>query len=365
MAERSMERRGHVSLELPASETPELLPRELVWIYPWAPLAAAPLLIDGLFSMPREQALLQVAASCIPFFSLAALFHVLYRTVMPALVRRTRSLAQEVGLHLAVVTSVSVVTAAAVLPVHNLLCRHSPGLLEFGLSCTLISTAFVLPSLVSQRLRTQALRIERRAQAERQAALRAQLEALQARTNPHFLFNSLNLVATLIPEDPELAERTLERLADLFRYALESSKTPLVPLRREVEMVRDYLAVQQARYGTRLRCSVDVDERALSAQVPPLLLQPLVENAILHGLASRKQVHVHVRVRYTPERLLLDVQDDGPGPGGSEHRGSQTSVEELRARVRLLYGEQGAFSLEPAPGGGCVARLALPAGAAA
>lgn len=360
-----MEGRGHVSIALPASENPPLLPRELVWIYPFAPLATAPLLIDGLFSMPREQALLQLAASCIPFFALSATFHILYLTVMPALVRRMRGLAQEVVLHLSVVTAVSIVVSALVLPAHNWLCETGPGPLEFGVICTVISTAFVLPSLIIQRLRARALRTERQAHAERQAALRSQLEALQARTNPHFLFNSLNLVATLIPEDPELAERTLERLADLFRYALESSKTRLVPLQREVEMVRDYLAVQQARYGPRLKSSVELDDRALAVQVPPLLLQPLVENAILHGLASRKQVHVLVRVRYTPERILLDVQDDGPGPGASEHRGSQTSVEDLRARVHLLYGEQGAFTLEPAPGGGCVARIALPAGAAA
>lgn len=352
--------RQQVELTPPGAQP--LLPREMVWLYPLAPLAAAPLLVDGLLSLPLGEALHQLAATCVPFASLSLTFHVLYLMVMPWLVRRVRRPSAEALLHVAVVTAVSVVVAAAVRPLHDLLCNKAIPLLDFTLTCIIISGVFVLPALVIQRLRTRALAVERQAQAERQAALRAQLEALQARTNPHFLFNSLNLVATLIPEDPVLAERTLERLSDLFRYALESSRTRLVPLEREVDMVRDYLAIQQVRHGTRLTTSVELDARAAHVQVPPLLLQPLVENAILHGLASRRQVRVHVRVRCEGERVLLDVQDDGPGPGASEHRGSQTSVKDLHARVRLLYGEHGVFALEPAPGGGCMARIALPIG---
>lgn len=347
------------------AEEQRLLPREMVWLYPVAPIAAAPLLAEGLLSMPWREALLQLGGIAIPFAALSLTFHALYLTVMPGLVRRTRGQAQETLLHVATVIVVSVVMAAAVHPLKNLLCLHAPPLLDFTVTCIVISAVFVLPAVTIQRLRNRALAVERQAQAERQAALRAQLDALQARTHPHFLFNSLNLVASLIAEDPDLAERTLERLADLFRYALESSKTPLVPLQREVDMVRDYLAIQQVRFGKRLRTSVELDAHAAPVRVPPLLLQPLVENAILHGLASRQQVSVHVRVHHADGRVLLDVQDDGPGPGASEHRGSQTSVSDLHARVRLLYGEQGAFALEKAPGGGCMARITLPAGAAA
>jgi two-component system sensor histidine kinase AlgZ len=342
-----------------------LMPREMVWLYPLAPLAAAPLLVDGLLSMPWREALRQLASICVPFASLSFTFHLLYLKGLPALVRRTGGGARELLLHLATILGVSVTVAALVKPVHDRVCMNPVPLLDFSVVCTLISGIFVLPALTIQRLRDRALAVERQVQAERQEALRAQLEALQARTHPHFLFNSLNLVATLIPEDPELAERTVERLADLFRYALESSRLRLVPLQREVDMVRDYLAIQQVRFGRRLKTSVELDARAAHVQVPPLLLQPLVENAILHGLASRQQVSVHVRVRLEGERVLLDVQDDGPGPGASEHRGSQTSVSDLHARVRLLYGEKGAFALEPVPGGGCMARLALPAGGGA
>lgn len=354
---------GPPGLALPGEQ--RLLPREMVWLYLLAPLAAAPLLVDGLLSMPWKDALRQLASTCIPFASLSLTFHLLYLHVMPGLVRRTRSRTGELVLHLATIAGVSVAVAALVHPVHEWVCLHSTPLLDFSVVCTIISGVFVLPALSIQRLRNRALAVERQAQAERQAALRAQLDALQARTHPHFLFNSLNLVASLISEDPELAERTLERLADLFRYALEGSKVRLVPLQREVDMVRDYLAIQQVRFGKRLSTSVELDARAAHVQVPPLLLQPLVENAILHGLASRKRVSVHVRVRLEEERVLLDVQDDGPGPGASEHRGSQTSVSDLHARVRLLYGERGAFALEPAPGGGCMARIALPAGSVA
>ena len=347
------------------AEEQRLLPREMVWLYPVAPLAAAPLLAEGLFSMSWREALQPLGGVALPFAALSLTFHVLYLTVMPGLVRRTRSPSQELLLHVATVVLVSVVMAAAVHPLKNLLCDHTSPLLDFTVTCIIISAVFVLPAVTIQRLRNRALAVERQIQAERQAALRAQLDALQARTHPHFLFNSLNLVASLIAEDPDLAERTLERLADLFRYALESSKVRLVPLQREVDMVRDYLAIQQVRFGQRLRTSVELDARAALVQVPPLLLQPLVENAILHGLASRKQVSVHVRVHSEEGRILLDVRDDGPGPGASEHRGSQTSVSDLHARMRLLYGEQGSLALERIPGGGCMARIALPAGSAA
>ncbi|WP_224371744.1 sensor histidine kinase [Hyalangium versicolor] len=340
----------------------ELLPREMVWLYPLSALAAAPLLKHDLFSVPLDVALGMLVTAFMPWVVLSPTFHLLYRWVMPGLLRRLRSPAARGALHLVVTFAVAIGMAWLMRPWMGRYGGSPNGPLHFYVTCVIISGAVLFPALIVQRLRNRALLSERMAQAERQAALQAQIEALHARIQPHFFFNTLNAVASFIPRDPELAERTLERLADLFRYALESSKTRMVPLRREVDMVRDYVAIQQARYGSRLKVELEFDEGSAGFHVPPLLLQPLVENAILHGLANRQQLHVSIRIRREENRVTLAVEDDGPGPGASEHRGTQTSVRDLRERVLLVYGERGAFKLEPASTGGCRALLALPLG---
>lgn len=348
----------------------DLLPRELPWLYPIAPLAAAPLLLGNLFELPLDTALLRIAGVYVPFLLLSGAFHALYFWVLPKVVPRLSTPLARGTLHVVVTTAVPLLLAPSIFELKGLLFKRMAdptgvALAKFTLECIIISWIYILPALIVQRLRNKAWNIERMAQLERQTALEAQLKALQGRTNPHFLFNSINTVASLIPENPELAERTLERMADLFRYALDSSKTRLVTLQREVEMVRDYLEIQSARYGSRLSTRVEFDERAAGLEVPPLILQPLVENAILHGMAHRRSGSVIVRVRHEGERVSLEVLDDGPGPGASEHRGSQTSVEDLRERLHLLYGERGVLALETAPGGGCIARMAIPVEGAA
>jgi two-component system sensor histidine kinase AlgZ len=279
---------------------------------------------------------------------------------MPRLLPKVPRAWQRGALHLLLTSVVAGAVAFAVLPLHNLAADKVLPADRFVATSVLLSWALVFPALAIQRLRMKAQQTERLAQLERQAHLEAQLQALQARTNPHFFFNSINTVSSLIPDNPALAERTLERLADLFRYALDASKTRVVPLSREVEMVRDYLEIQRARFGDRLSCTVELDPAAAAVEVPPLLLQPLVENAILHGLAERKQGTVAVEIRRLGAQVILEVRDDGPGPGASLHRGTQTAVKDLRERLRLLYGEASSFSLDPAPGGGCLARMAIP-----
>ncbi|WP_159397851.1 sensor histidine kinase [Sorangium cellulosum] len=196
---------------------------------------------------------------------------------------------------------------------------------------------------------------------ERLAAQDARLRLLQARTNPHFLYNSLNSVMSLIPTDPELAEETLGRLAALFRYALESSTRLAVPLVDEVACANDYLSIETIRFRERLRYSVDVDPSLRAIQVPPMLLQPLVENAVKHGIGGRvRGGSVTVRAELAGEDLLLSVLDDGPGPTPAIRPGTGTSLADLRERLRLLYGEDGRLVAEPAPEGGFVAQLRLP-----
>jgi two-component system sensor histidine kinase AlgZ len=348
--------RIHVS---PSRET-ALLPRELWLLYPLAPVAASLLLIDGLLALPAKEMGAQLLGMCVPFLAMAVVMYPLYRWLMPALLPRLGGRFRRGVAHLVVVTGAALVVGALVLGPHNRLCTHGLLLWQFEISMVLISWLMTFPPLLLHAQRRRITEIEQHAQAERQTALKAQLEALQARTNPHFFFNSINTVATLISEDPVLAERTLERLADLFRYALDSAKTQTVPLSREFEMVRDYLAIQQARFGDRLQTTVTLDPSLADTPVPPLLLQPVVENAILHGLSSRGGGRVDVVARRDAGLLYIEVRDDGPGPGASAHRGNQVSTRELKERLTLAFGPLAAFVLESAPGGGCLARLALP-----
>jgi two-component system sensor histidine kinase AlgZ len=201
----------------------------------------------------------------------------------------------------------------------------------------------------------------READARRQALL-AELRVLQSRTNPHFLFNALNAVAALIEEDPAKAERVLERLSSVFRYALDAGRRTSVPLREEIAAVRDYLHVEQARFEDRLVVSIEVDPDVEGVLVPPFLLQPLVENAVCHGVGGKVGPGtVRVGARREGDHLVLEVDDDGPGPGASTHSGSGTAVRDLRDRLTLLYGADASVALGPAPGGGCAVRVVVPA----
>ncbi len=348
----------HLAVPVPGSEA--LLPRELGWFCVGVPVPAAFLLIYDLPSLPLAMIGRKIASMYLPFISISAAITVVYLFVMPRLLSRVSTPWRRWALHLVVVAAVALVVCAMIRPLHSALCGFNVPASSFALTSVAISYVMTIPALAVQDARNRARAIEQFAMASRQAALRAQLEALQARTNPHFFFNSINTVASLIPDDPALAERTLERLADLFRYALDSAKTPRVPLSREFEMVREFLAIEGARFGDRLQASVTLDPAAADLMVPPLLLQPLVENAILHGLSQRAGGRVDVTARRDGDRILIDVRDDGPGPGASAHRGTQTSVRDLLERVVLGFGERGQFVLEEAPGGGCLARLALP-----
>jgi two-component system sensor histidine kinase AlgZ len=338
-----------------------LLPPGLFWVYCAAPFLFAPLIRADLFTLPRLEALRAFGSIVVPFIGLPLAFHLFYNRVVPRLLRRIRGGAGRFVFHATASTGIALVMA---LPLHRLsdaVCGHPSPQLRFVLICVVMSWVNIFPALIVQHHRRRTLDVERLAQAERQAALEAQLQALQARTNPHFFFNSLNTVAGLIPSDPALAERTLERLAEIFRYALDSARTRLVPLRRELEIVRDYLAIQEARFGARLRTRVELDERIGDTPVPPLVLQPLVENAILHGLHARDGGVVAVVARREGDRVLIEVSDDGPGPGASAHQGTRTSVDELKHRLDLLYGAAGRLELGPGALGGTLVRLSLPA----
>jgi len=200
----------------------------------------------------------------------------------------------------------------------------------------------------------------RRLEAEeaRRREVEARLEALRSRTNPHFLFNALNTIAGLVHDDPDAAERAVEELSALLRYTLEASRAERLPLGEELAVVRRYLALEGVRLGERLRSELAVEEGLDTLAVPPLVLLPLVENAVRHGIAPRREGGlVRVEARRDGDTLVLAVEDDGPGPGASTARGTGTSLADLRARLALLGG-----SLETGPGegGGFRAVVRLP-----
>jgi sensor histidine kinase YesM len=188
----------------------------------------------------------------------------------------------------------------------------------------------------------------------------AQLQLLKMQLHPHFLFNTLNSISALIHHDVELADRMVARLGDLLRLALQHFGAEEVPLRQELEFVLSYLEIEQARLGPRLRFQLDVEEGAAEALVPTFLLQPLVENAIRHGVAARPLGgRVEVRARREASRLSLEVRDTGPGPAPGEPA-EGVGLSNTRARLGRLYGEEYQFELAGGPGGGAVVRVVIP-----
>ena len=180
-------------------------------------------------------------------------------------------------------------------------------------------------------------------------ATEAELKALKAQINPHFLFNTLNTIAALIPSDPVGAEATVERLAGMFRYVLAGTERGLVPLREELAFLDDYLEIEQARFGQRLRVSREIEPEALDVQVPSLILQPLVENAVQHGQGEDGSVDLALRIQPDGDHVVATIADRGPGMSELLTDG-QISGHGLRiVNERLLKTYGSAYGLQIAP----------------
>jgi signal transduction histidine kinase len=205
-----------------------------------------------------------------------------------------------------------------------------------------------------QRSRVDALSLELR-----KTAVEARLASLESRLHPHFLFNTLNAISELIHEDPERAERTVERLAALLRASLDATERGLVPLARELELVADYLAIEQERLGTRLSYDVDIAPAVTAWPVPPLAIQTLVENSIKHAIAPRAAGgRVRVMATANGDRLIAEVWDDGPGFTADAIRAGH-GLENLQARLAARFG--GAATLTVARhDGGTLVTIAMP-----
>src|SRR5262245_11586821 len=190
----------------------------------------------------------------------------------------------------------------------------------------------------------------------------ARLQALHSRLHPHFLFNALHSASMLALVDPEAANRTLARLADLLRDTLREQPDADVSLARELETIQRYLDVERIRFPDRLRIDVEVDQAALNARVPTLLLQPLVENAVIHGVAATTAAgHLVIRGRRDGARLVLEVEDDGPGLPREFRLASSSGVGlgATAARLALLHPGNHQLELANRDGGGCRATVTL------
>jgi len=209
-------------------------------------------------------------------------------------------------------------------------------------------------SLAESRLRT--------AQAET-AATRAELASIQARLNPHFLSNALHSVSALVASDPLAAEDALDRIGDLFRYSLIRSEQHVVRLDDEWRFVQDYLAIEQMRLGSRLTVELSLERAAGECDVPSFVLQPLVENAIRHGIGPRTAGGtVRVTGRRVNGRVLLEVRDDGAGAHAEVIDASTgTGLRSLRQRLSLDDAFRGVVDVETAPERGFRVRVALDA----
>jgi len=171
------------------------------------------------------------------------------------------------------------------------------------------------------------------------------LKALRAQINPHFLFNALNTVAGLIPSDPALAEQTVEKLAEVFRYTLKRSESEMAPLSEELDFLRAWLDVQQARFGPRLVVSIDAPAETLATRIPALALQTLVENAMKHGVArSLVQCEVTIGAERRGGSLRLTVSDSGPGPILPESPDGH-GLRNVRERLAGYYGGRARLEL--------------------
>jgi two-component system LytT family sensor kinase len=189
----------------------------------------------------------------------------------------------------------------------------------------------------------------------------ARLQLLQMQLHPHFLFNTLNAISELVHEDPETADRMIAGLSDLLREALAAGDVREVTLRREIDVLQRYLDIQQARFGDRLRVDINLDPDVAGAVVPHLLLQPLVENAIRHGVGARSDAgRIRIAARAAAGRLIVTVEDDGQGLAEEKGVREGVGLGNTRARLLELYGPAQSLEIRRGVNGGAVVTLQMP-----
>ena len=189
----------------------------------------------------------------------------------------------------------------------------------------------------------------------------SQLQALQQQLHPHFLFNTLHAISTLVHRDPDKADAMIERLSDLLRVTLRKVGVQEVELAQELEYLRAYLDIEQIHFGERLRIEYRIDAAALDVLVPTLMLQPLVENAVRHGLEPlMRPGTLAIEARTDGDTMWLRVRDDGIGFSKTWRRPEGVGLSNTRSRLDRLYGERAALTIRENPGGGAVVDVYIP-----
>jgi signal transduction histidine kinase len=243
--------------------------------------------------------------------------------------------------------------------------NHSPSLLQFGAAGTRLTFAVTIIAsitsvLVLSTMERLASARAQAATAQRQAA-ESQLRLLQSQLEPHMLFNTLANLRVLIGLDPERAQAMLDRLIAYLRSTLAASRAQSHPLAAEFERIDDYLALMGVRMGPRLVVALDLPPELRRVPVPPLLLQPLVENSIQHGLEPKVDGgRIEVSARRAGGRLVLAVRDSGVGLQAPGRPGTGFGLTQVRERLATVYGGSAALALHEAAGGGTLAEIEIP-----
>jgi sensor histidine kinase YesM len=236
-------------------------------------------------------------------------------------------------------------------------------LLRFcALFAVVISVAIYLYQSMRHQLQRQTERLNEQSLATERAeklAIQARLATLESRLQPHFLFNTLNSISALIPLDPQRAEQMVERLAQLLRSSLDNSCCSLVPLRQELQFVRDYLDIEKERLDSKLETEIDIPPNLQDAPIPPFALQLLVENAVKHGIApQRNGGTLAVSARANEQHLSVEVRDDGQGfdltavPAGH-------GLDNLVSRLAVLFGDEAHLNVSSCDGW-CIVEMVIP-----
>lgn len=343
----------------------------LLYAAAWTPFAAIHTLLVMTQGAPLFDALTGALTTVIPAALLGAfVWRFAERPTMRAK-SRTRFLLTHAALAIGFATVWTLVVVASIYygaprSVFDNFLRNAIGW-QFLSALTLYAVIAGIASAVasSRRLR------EQEAASARSDALRvrAELQALRAQLDPHFLFNTLHSLMVLVRTNQRAAESALERLGDLLRYVLDVNRDVLdeVPLADEWAFVHNYVELEQLRLGERLRVVDDLDSETLDCLIPAFTLQPLVENAVRHGIATQPRGGIlTVSSRLVSDELILEVKDDGAGadPEAVRHA-TGVGVRAVRQRLEARYGPNGRLAIKTAPGGGFTVTAALPARAVA
>jgi sensor histidine kinase YesM len=190
--------------------------------------------------------------------------------------------------------------------------------------------------------------------------IESKLSILQSKVNPHFLFNTLNTMMGMVRSQPEKVEKIIFNLSDIYRKVLSLPDNALIKLEEELQLISEYLEIEKTRMGDRLHYEIDVDKNLNGSQIPPLILQILVENAIIHGLAPKKEGgKVEITVEHDGRYVLIKVKDDGVGVK-TNYRGSGFGIYSIEQRLKLIYSGKAVFEILPRETGGTIVTLKLP-----